>query len=120
MKQYKLWISVYTGFKCIDGIMRYIDDAILVTRSEEELIALGATPINDKPECLCSCHKNGYNGTHDESRCLCHKPVREIEPIDLGDPIDPPFDIEAIEVKLNQLITSHNQLQKAVNSLKGE
>lgn len=50
MKQYKLWISVYTGFKCIDGTMRYIDDAILVTRSEEELIALGATPINDKPE----------------------------------------------------------------------
>ena len=28
----------------------------------------------------------------------------KIEPLDLGDPIDPPFDIETIEVKINQVI----------------
>lgn len=117
--KYKLGKYVFTK----DEEYRYEDiytNGEYLEFEKKTLIDLGATPIDDKLECLCSCHKNGYNGTHDESRCLCHKPVREIEPIDLGDPIDPPFDIETIEVKLNQLITSHNQLQKAVNSLKGE
>lgn len=26
----------------------------------------------DEPECKCSCHIKGLNGTHHEENCLCH------------------------------------------------
>jgi hypothetical protein len=89
------------------------------------------TPIDDKPEAEWgySSHHGAYslgiepkgNGLISEKIDSNPQPVREIEPISILEIHNKwSSDINLFMVRINELIDSHNQLQKVVNSLKGE
>jgi hypothetical protein len=51
-----------------------------ITLTEEDLLYLGATPLETESECECACHwTKGDKPFHRYGKCKCEKPEREDE-----------------------------------------
>jgi hypothetical protein len=87
------------------------------------------TSLADKPECECEKTSNEWKmySLNSDGQCIhCGRQIspkqEEIEPsnIDFKSKTDWQVHFIMLENKINEIINSHNQLQEAVNSLKGE
>jgi hypothetical protein len=96
---------------------------------EQKEITEIMSPIDGKSECECEKTSSGWKmySLNSDGQCIhCGRQIspkqEEIEPsnIDFKSKTDWQVHFIMLENKINEIINSHNQLQEAVNSLKGE